>query len=543
MKELSLRINEELQKLSEAQAPSAIWNRDVSFWGKTEASAKESIRTRLGWLDSPTDFSLKVSELTAFANEIRQERFTDVVLLGMGGSSLSVEVLRDIFGVAESFPKLQILDSTHPDQIAALEASIDLAHTLFIVSSKSGSTIEPDSFLEYFWNRVTTLGVPHAGGHFCAITDPGSLLVSLGAKREFRRVFLNPTNIGGRFSVLSYFGLVPAALMGIDIRLLLDRALEAANNSKTEGAKNIALRLGVEIGVAANLGRDKLTVLLPKELTSFGHWLEQLIAESTGKEKRGVLPVVGEGESASAAYGEDRFFVGIDLVGGTAISFPPDPCFQMSMQDKYDLGAQFFIWEFAIAVIGKVIEVNPFDEPNVTESKQNSLRVLEDFRKTGTIPDSGTVIDGVRLRTDIQGNTIQEVVHAFLEASVKPGCYIALMAYIEMSKQSEDALTKIRSALEQRYHVPVTLGFGPRFLHSTGQLHKGGPAEGVFIQFTDTPKTDLAIPGKDLTFGTLIKAQAAGDRQSIEKRARPLISFGFERGTLASLEKLLPDFS
>jgi transaldolase/glucose-6-phosphate isomerase len=543
MKELSLTINAELQKLSEKRAPSAIWNRDVKFWGKTDVSAIESIRTRLGWLDSPTDFLLKVSELTAFADEIRDAHFTDVVLLGMGGSSLSVEVLRDIFGVAEGFPKLQILDSTHPDQIATLEASIDLAHTLFIVSSKSGSTIEPDSFLEYFWNRVMTIGVPKPGGNFCAITDPGSQLALLGAKREFRRVFLNPSDIGGRFSVLSYFGLVPAALMGIDVRLLLERALEAANNSKTEGARNIALRLGVEIGVAANLGRDKLTVLLPKELTSFGYWLEQLIAESTGKEMRGVLPVVGEGESASSAYGDDRFFVGIDLGGGTPISFPPDPCFQMSMRDTYDLGAQFFIWEFATAVIGKVINVNPFDEPNVTESKQNSLRVLEEFRKTGAIPDSGKVIDGIRLRTNISGNMIQEVVHAFLDASVRPGCYIAMMAYLEMSKKTEDALTIIRSKLEERYHVPVTLGFGPRFLHSTGQLHKGGPAEGIFIQFTDIPKTDFTIPGKDLTFGTLIKAQAAGDRQSIEKRSRPLISFGFENDPLLSLEKLLQAFS
>jgi glucose-6-phosphate isomerase len=510
-------VDRNVAKIHQAGLLSALWNHDLGVWAAYDEVAKKSISTRLGWLESPSTYREKVAELSSFANEVCEAGFTHAAVLGMGGSSLSVEVLRDVFGSKSGFPEMHVLDSTHPDQILHLEQQLDLKHTLFIVSSKSGSTLEPNCYFDYFWDRVQSVNGATTGSQFVSITDEASDLAKLSVERGFRRVFVNPVDIGGRFSVLSYFGLLPAAVMGIDVGAILDKALQEAANSHVLTEANASVRFGAMLAAAQSVGRDKLTILASPSLSSYGYWAEQLIAESTGKLGKGILPVEGEGVLPVENYGADRLFVTLLLDGETVdTSSLPGPSMIYHLASKYDLGSQFFRWEFATAVAGWLMGINPFDEPNVAESKANTNRVL-----AGQGGSTTTRHEVANLWRDRAASKIQ--LESFLEKNIATGKYIAIMAYVDRNAESINILDDFRKSLERKYSVATTIGFGPRFLHSTGQFHKGGPNEGIYIQITDTPTGDLAIPGKPFTFGRLIGAQAEGDRESLLGRGKPLI--------------------
>ncbi|HEY7856299.1 MAG TPA: transaldolase [Terriglobales bacterium] len=482
---------------------SRVWQKDTSFWTSDPAAAK-IVGNRLGWLAILRTMRAATTDLVAFADQCKRKGLTDAVLLGMGGSSLAPEVFAQTFD-HETGLAVHVLDTTDPDQIADLEARLKLKNTLFIVSSKSGGTIEPNSLFAYFWSKLAD------GDHYIAITDAGTSLEALAKEHKFCRVFTNPGDIGGRYSALSYFGLVPAALQGVDIARLLKAVDET--NTTAEG-----LSLGITIGRYALQGRDKLTFLTHPELQSLGLWLEQLIAESTGKQGKGIVPIAGEAIGPASVYGSDRLFVRI----GIGDSFPaaPDgsPSVKIPMRDRYDLGREFFRWEFATAAAGAVLGINPFDEPNVQESKENTVRVLAEAKPEAAPP-----------AFDLKA----------WSAAIRPGDYIALMAYLERTDEIEGLLEEIRIALRDRHKVATTVGFGPRFLHSTGQLHKGGPNTGVFLQFTYTPKRDLPIPGKKFSFATLLAAQATGDYQSLVQHQRRVGRVALAGDAAAGLRQFL----
>lgn len=531
--ELQDEFNSNLKKVFTAKLPTALWAHDLTPWAKYDDAAKKSIANRLGWLETPTSFLKHVDELNAFASDVVKDGFKHVAVLGMGGSSLCVEVLSEVFGSQSGYPKLHVLDSTHPDQILSLENAVDLKHTLFVVSSKSGSTLEPNCYFDYFWDRVSTLKLDNIGSRFVAITDEGSDLAKLAGTKKFRKAFINPSDIGGRFSVLSYFGLLPAALIGIDIKKLLERTSAEASLSRLADEKNESVRFGVAMATAAMNGQDKLTILPSPAIKSFGYWAEQLIAESTGKQGTGILPVEGEGRLPDNDYGDDRLFVALNLKGDKEdfAKLPPGPCQTFDLNDRYDMGAQFFRWEFAVAVAGWLLGINPFDEPNVAESKANTNRVLAG--DTSSTPEQ---IEQIFFDGNVKKAVDQ--LEKFLYAKEKLHSYVAVMAYIERDENSMKALAGLRKRIEEKYHIAVTVGFGPRFLHSTGQFHKGGPNEGVYLQITDIPKHELSIPGKPFSFGKLIAAQAEGDRESLTSKAKPLIQLCLTTKPVEELETL-----
>jgi len=488
-----------------AQLPKRIWARDPTVW-KDDPDTPE-IRDRLGWLTVGEAMAQQVKSLTAFAGEVRGE-FDRVVLCGMGGSSLGPEVVWRTFGAAPGHPELHVLDSTDPRAVRQA-AQGDLARTLFIISSKSGTTQESDSFFRYFWERTGG-----KGSQFVAITDPGTPLEQLAGDRRFRRTFLNQADIGGRYSALSYFGLVPAALIGVDIDTLLHRAhrMAEACAACVPALENPAARLGALLGEAALAGRNKVTFVLSPGIASFGLWAEQLIAESTGKEGKGILPVAGEPLGAPGVYGEDRVFVSMVLAGEADAGVETrladleqagHPVVHVKLEDRSDLGQEFFRWEFATAVAGAVLRINPFDQPNVAESKANTKAVLA----KGNAPSPAAAAADLK---------------QFL-AAIKPGDYLAIMAYLPPTPENDRRLAAIRLRLRDRLKVATTLGYGPRFLHSTGQLHKGGPPVGHFLQLTERPAEDLSIPGEPFSFGQLEAAQAAGDLVALRARGRPAI--------------------
>lgn len=481
---LSGPVEERLRELAEAGISRRIWAHDHTVWKPDPAE----ISDRLGWLTVPEQMTECADELVAFARRVADDGFQHVVLMGMGGSSLAPEVIHATFGAAAGFPTLHVVDTTDPASIIALESSIDLDRTLFLVASKSGGTIETLSQFAYFYAKVPR------GRQFVAITDPGTNLEALARERGFRRAFLNPTDIGGRYSALSYFGLVPAALVGAPVHDLLDQATEmaCACASCVPATENPGLWLGAVIGEAARAGRDKLTLLLPPAAGALGAWIEQLIAESTGKEGKGILPVEGEPLGPPEVYGDDRLFVSVGDDGGL------EPAVCLTFDKPAQLGAEFFRWEFATAVAGAVLGINPFDQPNVQEAKEATSRILA----AGHVPDPGLDDLGVLLN------------------QVRPGDYIAITAYIQRNAENEEALRRVRRRLRDRYKVATTVGFGPRFLHSTGQLHKGGPNTGVFVQVVADEEADLEIPGKPYTFGTLKAAQALGDLESLRAHGR-----------------------
>ena len=465
------------------------------------------IADRLGWLTVTGPMRDRLGELERFAAEAADDGLRTAVLLGMGGSSLAPEVLSRTFGPADGALELVVLDTTHPSTVERVTSELDLAATLFLVASKSGTTIETRSHLAHFWERNPR------GDRFVAITDPGTPLETLARERGFRAVFANPEDIGGRFSALSLFGLVPGALIGAPLAALLDEADRMAG-APVAAADNPGAILGAAIGEAAGRGRDKLTLVVPDSIAAFGDWAEQLIAESTGKDGVGVVPVVGEPLADPETYGEDRLFVALGVAPGLdPLEAAGHPTVRLAFDRPEQLGAEFFRWELATAIAGHVLGINPFDQPNVQEAKDATNEILAGASATPAgFDDPNAVFE-----------------------QVGPGDYVALLAYVDRTPETEAELQHIRLVIRDRYRVATTVGFGPRFLHSTGQLHKGGAGNGVFLQLVDeTRSVDVPIPGGDLTFGTLIDAQALGDLRSLRARRRRVA-----RTTLDALREVI----
>ena len=524
-------VDAAIQRVEKEKFIERIWNKDATVWKKDDAH-KKIIGNALGWLTVAELMTKHASQIRAFADAVKGD-YDDVVVLGMGGSSLCSEVTRRVFGAKPGYPKLSTLDSTVPDAVRSLESRIKLQRTLFIVASKSGTTTEPVMFHRYFYDRVKSVKGDKAGDNFIAITDPDTQLEKDAKSDRFRKTFLNPADIGGRYSALSYFGMVPAALSGVDIEALLDRAMHAAHVAAAPSVKkNPAAMLGAIIGAMAQQGRDKLTLITPAPLDTLGLWIEQLIAESTGKEGKGVLPVAGEPLFNARDYGKDRLFVSVRLRGSDdigrlkALADAGHPVVDQVLDDPLDLGEIFFTWEFATAVAGALIGIDAFDQPNVQESKDNTKKLLEEFKSTG------------KMTTSAKQVSPDDSVIARLLSEVKPGDYVALTEYFAESGTRDQRIAAIRETIARALHVATTTGYGPRFLHSTGQLHKGGGANGVFLQLTGGRGQDLPIPGEKFGFGVLCRAQAIGDMQSLLSRNRRAISIDLGADIDAGLDKL-----
>ena len=494
-----------LAELDSTHFAKRIHDRDATLW---PGDADET-EQRLGWLDVCRTMPPQQDSLVSFTDRLRHEGFDDVVLLGMGGSSLGAEVLNQVVGSAPGHPRLHVLDSTVPSAIGAVSHRIEFAHTLFVVSSKSGGTLEPNLLCDYFYNEASAHTGHDAGSQFVAITDPGSSLERKARERAFRHTFLNPSDIGGRYSVLSLFGLVPAAVLGIDVSRLLAAAEKMAGlcTPNMPSRANPGAQLGAYIAGCARLGRNKLTLLASPTLQSFGLWAEQLIAESTGKEGKGVVPIVGEPELEMGAYSSDRAFVYLRLEGdendqtdglSRALTRSGFPCFTVASADVYSLGGEFYRWEYATAVVGALLSIDPFDQPDVQRAKDASARMLEHFVAHGSLPP----VDATK--------AVSTLLH-----SIGKGDYLGIMAYLAQRPETDAVFSSFRRRIGTQYGVGTTLGYGPRFLHSTGQLHKGGPDGCVLIQIVSAHPDDVPVPSTDYSFGTVADAQALGDLQAL----------------------------
>jgi transaldolase/glucose-6-phosphate isomerase len=527
-----------LDSLAKADFLKRLWAHDPTLWSADPAVAA-IVKTSLGWLDIAQHMLESVPNLNTFGNDMAQ-KFESAVVCGMGGSSLAPDVMSEIFGdEGEDLPDLYVLDSTCPQQIKELEEKIHIPQTLFIISSKSGTTTEPNAFLDYFQDKVgKALGATVAGRNFIAVTDPGSPLEAEAKEAGFAACYDNDPNIGGRYSALSYVGTVPAAIAGYDVNLLLDRALGAmhANDRTVDPRTAPGVRFGAAIGGLAVNGRNKLTIVTHPDVRTFGDWAEQLIAESTGKNGKGIVPVAGEPLGDPAVYSNDRLFV---YVGANmpepepgvdeklkALEAAGHPVIRLAMNDEYDLGEQFYLWEIAVAAAGSILQIDAFDQPNVQESKDNTVALLEQYAKTGKFTEPATDVSGDHFEiTYLSGskkiaakNPVQAL--AALLGELKDGDYNAITAYIARNETHEKMLCDLRVKIRDARKVATTVGFGPRFLHSTGQLHKGGPDQVVMMQITFDDPDDPQIPGMNVGFRTLMAAQALGDWQSLDKRNR-----------------------
>ena len=512
-----------------------LWAGDKSLWSGTDEDKW------VGWLHVVERELADVERLRGFAAEVKQRDFTDVVLLGMGGSSLGPEVLGETFGRQSGWPHFHMLDSTDPAQIEAIERAVDLGKTLFIVSSKSGSTLEPNIFMDYFLDRVGTVrGKDKAGEHFVAVTDPGSSLERRAKQLRFAHIFYGLPSIGGRYSVLSKFGLVPAAAMGLDVKRLLKTAqpMERAGGPDVPPAENPGVQLGVALGIAATrFGRDKVTIIASPGIADLGAWLEQLLAESTGKHGRGLIPLAGEPLTTPERYGSDRFFAYLELDGQgdpsqrqavAALERAGHQVARISVKDIWHIGQEFFRWEIATAVAGAIIGVDPFDQPDVEASKDKTRTLTEDYEKSHSLPAEAAVFreNGLALFADPRNaaqlgrhNTLAGYLKSHL-GRLRAGDYVALLAYIQRNRANTQALTAMRTHIRDRTHIATCLGFGPRFQHSTGQAYKGGPNSGVFLQITCDDPADIDVPGHSYSFGVVKAAQARGDLEVLVERGR-----------------------
>jgi transaldolase/glucose-6-phosphate isomerase len=528
-----------------------LWMKDASLW-KSDPSSLMLIENSLGWLDI-AEKMLEVidTELKEFVSEIREAGFKYVVHMGMGGSSLAPLVFTRTFANQYDL-SVVVLDTTDPTTIQQLEESISVEKTLFIVASKSGSTAEALAFKDYFFEKVQAVRGESAGENFIAITDPGTPLATAAIEQKFRKIFPGPVDIGGRYSALSYFGLVPAALMGVPVQEVWKRALQSARASLNPDYP--ALILGAALGEMASQKRNKITFLVDKAALSLGMWLEQLLAESTGKEGTGLIPVSDEPAGDPSVYGEDRLFIYITIKNDTfhegknsynenlkktvaALKNAGQPVLTLEMADLADLGYQFFQWEFATAVAGSILKINPFDQPNVQESKDNTNRLLQEVKELK--PEARPqVIDGnLSFYTDIESTSGREILANFFKTAF-PGDYIALMAFLPESKMSYERLQGLRKILRNNLKLATTLGYGPRFLHSTGQLHKGGPASGIFLQLTADDLKDIEVPGRGYTFSQFKMAQAEGDLAALRKHGRRVLRIHLGRNLEKGLKEL-----
>ncbi|MBP9091879.1 bifunctional transaldolase/phosoglucose isomerase [bacterium] len=540
---MSDAVSQSLLSWTKENKVDKIWQKDATLWtNKDEAKW-------LDWLHVVADQQKALAEYEQFAKEIKEAGFTDVLLLGMGGSSLAPEVFAVTYGSKPGYPRLRILDSTDPQQIRHLDATVDLKKTLFVVSSKSGSTLEPNIYMAHFLALVKEVMGEEAGSRFVAITDPGSKLATVAKDENFRRVFWGYPGIGGRYSALSPFGIVPAALIGLDLQTFLARAQQMTILCQEKNAQNNpGVLLGTIMGVAAKAGRNKLTIVTSAALHDFGAWLEQLVAESTGKLGKAIIPVDLEGLSGNTeVYGDDRLFAFIKLKGDNTKFNGLDnsiieerlaqlvahghPVVTIELSDKIDLADEFFRFEIATAVAGAIIEINPFDQPDVEASKIETRELTDEYEKNGSLPaeksffEEGQIklfsddINVAALEKSSADKTLVGMLKAHLDRLGK-GDYFALLNYIEMSKEHVEAMQKIRLNVRDQKHVATCLGFGPRFLHSTGQAYKGGPDTGVVLQLTCEDSNDLAVPGQKYSFGVVKSAQARGDFQVLTSRKR-----------------------
>jgi transaldolase/glucose-6-phosphate isomerase len=530
------RVEKRLKAWQDSKFASRIWQKDHTLWSK---DPQPELTDRLGWLELPETMEKQVAELRAFADSTKADGIKHVVLLGMGGSSLAPEVFQETFGNEPGYPRLRVLDSTHPAAVKAVERGIDLSSAIFLVSSKSGTTAETNSFFYYFWEKLKKLGV-EAGPHFVAITDPGTPLEQLGKERNFRAIFNAPPEVGGRYSALTVFGLVPAALIGIDIERVLMRArrMSEACSAAIDDARNPGLILGAALGELALAKRDKVTLICSPSLAAFPSWAEQLIAESTGKERKGIVPVAGESIGAPEKYGSDRFFAYLRLEGDenypldrqvAALEANGHPVARIDLNDKQDIGQEFFRWEFAVAAAGAAIGIHPFNQPDVQLAKDLARDAM-----------SGGENARIKLKDEVaaaEGAALGQAVASWL-GKTKSRDYVVVQAYIEPSRQHAAKLQTICAVLKDRLGIAATLGFGPRFLHSTGQLHKGGPNSALILQIVDQPSDHLAVPETNYTFDELIHAQAIGDFAALKQRRRRVLRINLGGDPVGGLERL-----
>ena len=529
-------VEKSFATLSKIQIVNRIWKKDYTVW----KNDPEEISNRLGWLDCIDVTKKKFNEINSFVEQIKNAGFTQALIMGMGGSSLAPEVFRLTFGVKNGYLDLQILDSTHPEAVLKYEKELDASKTLYIVSTKSGGTIETISFMKYFFNStLKKLGRKKASQHFIAITDPGSGLEEIAKHLNFRKIFLNDPDIGGRFSALSLFGIVPAALIGIDLEKLFSKADLVVKESKEQNLeKNKSAALGAIIGSLADKGVDKLTIVSSPQIQFFGAWLEQLIAESTGKDGKGILPVDLELVNVPENYSRDRAFVYLKLKSDStfdkkveALKSTGFPVIEFDWDDIYELAGEFFRWEFATAVAGYVLGVQPFDQPNVESAKIAARNMMKQYSEKGELPslEPSLIEDGIKVYGDLKSKKLKDVLDEYLSSSEKGKTYIALQAYLKPDEKIWQSLQILRFKILSKYKTATTLGYGPRFLHSTGQLHKGDGGNGLFIQFFSNVQEDFPIPDtaginkSSISFRTLIRAQSLGDRQALLENERAVL--------------------
>lgn len=531
--DLTERVDTRLASWDANRYAARLWAKDHRLWSAEELP---ELTDRLGWLWLPGETD-HLDDIEEFARTARAD--TDrVVLLGMGGSSLAPEVFQSTFGNAEGCPELVVLDSTHPDAVHAVRVGIDLERTLFVVASKSGGTIETLSLFRYFWGQVSAVS-DHPGSRFVALTDPGSGLEEMARNRGFRRIFRTPPEVGGRYSALTSFGLLPAALIGMDIRRFLARAVTMAKacGPAAPASRNPALRFGAAIGEAALAGRDKLTFVCSPSVAAFGTWMEQLVAESTGKNGTGIVPVVGEPLGKPSVYGDDRVFVHLasardeapaaERASLDALRMAGHPVIRIVLGDRNDLGAEVFRAEMAVAAAGSVLRINPFNQPDVQVAKNLAKQAMSP-EGLGATPDE--------VSTDDQA-LLERSINAWRD-TVRTDDYIGIHAYLPMNEPAKPILERMAVHLRDRSRVAVTLGYGPRFLHSTGQLHKGGAANGLFLQIVDRPAREIAVPEAGFTFAKLIEGQAAGDFQALSDLGRRVLRIRLGADTAEALARL-----
>ena len=519
-------VPEALAKLNDLRIVARIWERDHTVWKPQPVE----ITNRLGWLDITDTMSKQTSMLESFAADVQRAGFRYIVLLGMGGSSLGAEVLGQTFTKGDTYPRLIVLDSTLPETIQAVVDSIDLARSLFLVSSKSGTTTEPLILYDFFRELLEKkTNKEKVGEHFVAVTDAGTPLVTLAERDAFRHIFLNPPDIGGRYSVLSYFGLVPAALAGVDIIKILDRAESMKQRCGVDISiyQNAGAWLGAAIGMLALDGRDKLTLLTSPSIAAFGLWAEQLIAESTGKEGKGIVPISNEPMMDPDCYGVDRLFVYLRVkdddnsVQDAAVNrlmTAGQPVIVLELRDTYDTGAEFFRWEFATSVAGSILGIQPFDQPDVQKAKTATAHLLQEFSTSGHLP-----------APTFTGSPAGLLRHTAQDS------YLAIMTYLRQTPETDEAISGIRRKVSEHYKIATTNGYGPRYLHSTGQLYKGGKNTGLFLLLTTDHESDLPVPGKAYSFGTVADAQAIGDFQALQEAGRQVVRVNLSGGKLEGL--------
>ncbi len=531
---LQLHLNEYVDAVGERLAAwghddvlARMWARDHTLWS---AEPVPELTDRLGWLELPERLTQMIPELEEFGRELIADDVAHVVVLGMGGSSLAPEVFAKTFGSAPNAPDLRVLDSTHPAAVLSTEAEVDLGRTVFIVASKSGTTIEPLSFMEYFWSRVAELpGEP--GGHFVATTDPGSKLEALAGDRGFRRTFLAPPDVGGRYSAFTEFGMVPAAAIGADLSALAAAAMTARDNSSATAlvAQSDGCRLGAALGELARAGRDKVTFLTSPDIAALPAWIEQLIAESTGKRGTGIIPIGGETLGAADTYGTDRFFVVIETAAEPPIdtaAISDHPHAVLSLDSTTDIAGAMYSFEIATALAGSVLRIQPFDQPDVQLAKELARDAM-----AGEI-DQATVVQVDALAPDLVGQVADWL------NSAETGDYVGIHAFIEPTAAARDALDTARLAVRDARGVATTLDFGPRFLHSTGQLHKGGPDSGLFLEIVDDPAPPLPVPTTDYDFAQLVTAQAFGDHLALRQRGRRILLISLGDSGMEALQRV-----